>query len=126
MRHRGAALISPVVAFGPSRIPFNDTPETDSQKYKTLSDQLIKDIAAVQPHITTLSQILERIQFLFYVFPFNDAPNEKVSIINELLTGCRLSEDSNSRNAARRALYRDIDKDEYLKRYTGIYYITTQ
>jgi hypothetical protein len=67
-----------------------DTPETDSQKYKTaVKDQLIKDIAAVQPHITDLitRNGLSGYSFYFYVFPFNDAPNEKVSIINELLTG---------------------------------------
>lgn len=67
-----------------------DTPEPDSQKYKTaVKNQLIKDIAAVQPHITDLitRNGLNGYSFYFYVLPFNDAPNEKVSIINELLTG---------------------------------------
>lgn len=67
-----------------------DKPETDSQKYRTaVKNQLIKDIAAVQPHITDLivRNGLSGYSFYFYVLPFNDAPNEKVSIINELLTG---------------------------------------
>lgn len=67
-----------------------DKPETDSQKYKiAVKEQLIKDIAAVQPHITDLivQNGLSGYSFYFYVLPFNDAPNEKVSIVNELLTG---------------------------------------
>lgn len=67
-----------------------DRPEMDSQKYKTaVKEQLIKDIAAVQPHITDLivQNGLSGYSFYFYVLPFNDAPNEKVSIVNELLTG---------------------------------------
>lgn len=67
-----------------------DKPETDSQKYKTaVKDQLINDIATVHPHITDLitRNGLNGYSFYFYVLPFNDAPNEKVSIINELLTG---------------------------------------
>lgn len=67
-----------------------DTPEPDSHKYKTaVKNQLIKDISAVQSHITDLitKNGLNGYSFYFYVLPFNDAPNEKVSIINELLTG---------------------------------------
>lgn len=65
-------------------------PETDSQKYRTaVKDQLIRDISAVQPHIIELVQRynLTGYSFYFYVMPFNDAPNEKVSIIRELLNG---------------------------------------
>lgn len=67
-----------------------DKPETDSQKYRTaVKDQLIKDITAVQSHITDLiiKNGMSGYSFYFYVLPFNDAPNEKVSIINDLLTG---------------------------------------
>lgn len=67
-----------------------DKPEADSQKYRTaVKNQLIKDIAAVQSHITDLivQNGLSGYSFYFYVLPFNDAPNEKVSIVNELLTG---------------------------------------
>ena len=67
-----------------------DKPETDSQKYRTaVKDQLIRDISAVQPHIIELVQRynLTGYSFYFYVMPFNDAPNEKVSIIRELLNG---------------------------------------
>lgn len=64
--------------------------ETDSQKYKTaVRNQLIRDISAVQPHIIDLirKHNLNGYSFYFYAMPFNDAPNEKVSIIRELLTG---------------------------------------
>lgn len=67
-----------------------DHPETDSQKYKTaVRNQLIRDISAVQPHIIDLirKHNLNGYSFYFYAMPFNDAPNEKVSIIRELLTG---------------------------------------
>ena len=67
-----------------------DHPETDSQKYKTaVRNQLIRDISAVQPHIIDLirKHNLNGYSFYFYAMPYNDAPNEKVSIIRELLTG---------------------------------------
>lgn len=67
-----------------------DNPETDSQKYRNaVKDQLIKDIDGVQSRITELivQNGLSGYSFYFYVLPFNDAPNEKVSIIEELLTG---------------------------------------
>ncbi len=67
-----------------------DKPETDSQKYKTaVKNQLIKDISAVQPHIIELirQHNMDGYSFYLYVMPFNDAPNEKVSIIRDLLTG---------------------------------------
>lgn len=67
-----------------------DTPEYDSQKYRTaVKEQLKKDIDAAQPHITDLinKKGLMGHSFYFYVFPFNDAPNEKNSIIQEMLTG---------------------------------------
>ena len=67
-----------------------DTPEYDSQKYRTaVKEQLKKDIADAQPHITDLitRKGLMGHSFYFYVFPFNDAPTEKSSIIREMLTG---------------------------------------
>lgn len=67
-----------------------DNPEPDSQKYrKAVKEQLKKDIADVQEYI--IKKIKENglsgYSFYFYTFPFNDAPNEKVSIITELLSG---------------------------------------
>lgn len=67
-----------------------DMPEYDSQKYRTaVQEQLKKDIDAAQPHIIDLikKQGLIGHSFYFYVFPFNDAPNERTSIIQEMLTG---------------------------------------
>lgn len=67
-----------------------DKPETDSQKYKTaVKNQMIADINAVQPHITELIEKngLESYSFYFYVLPFNDAPNDKEGIIQDMLTG---------------------------------------
>lgn len=67
-----------------------DEPETDGQKYRTaVKNQLIKDINAVKTHISDLitRKGLSGYSFYFYVLPFNDAPNEKNSIISELLTG---------------------------------------
>ena len=67
-----------------------DEPVSDSQKYRSaVKEQLVKDISAVQAHITDLivRNGLSGYSFYFYVLPFNDAPNEKISIINELLTG---------------------------------------
>ena len=65
-------------------------PERDSIKYKmAVQDQLKKDIAAVQPYIVKqiIDNDLDGHSFYFYVFPFNDAPNEKESIIKEILSG---------------------------------------
>lgn len=67
-----------------------DEPEQDSQKYrKAVKEQLIKDITNAQDYIIKKIQEngLGGYSFYFYTFPFNDAPNEKVSIIKELLTG---------------------------------------
>lgn len=67
-----------------------DPPETDSQKYKkAVREQLIRDIKAVQPHISDLilKHGLSGYSFYFYVLPFNDAPTEKVSIIKDMLSG---------------------------------------
>ena len=67
-----------------------DNPERDSQKFRTaVKEQLIKDISKSQPHIVEYikEHRLDGYSFYFYVFPFNDAPNEKVSIINEILDG---------------------------------------
>lgn len=92
MRPQKGGVYKPDMAFG-AFLGYTiqlDKPETDSQKYRTaVKDQLIKDIAAVQSHITDLivQNGLSGYSFYFYVLPFNDAPNEKVSIVNELLTG---------------------------------------
>lgn len=67
-----------------------DMPEYDSQKYRVaIKEQLKKDIDAAQPHIIDLitKKGLMGHSFYFYVFPFNDATNEKTSIIQEMLTG---------------------------------------
>lgn len=92
MRPQKGGTYKPDMAFG-AFLGYTiklDKPETDSQKYRTaVKDQLIKDIATVQSHITDLivQNGLSGYSFYFYVLPFNDAPNEKVSIVNELLTG---------------------------------------
>lgn len=92
MRPQKGGTYKPDMAFG-AFLGYTiqlDKPETDSQKYRTaVKDQLIKDIAAVQSHITDLivQNGLSGYSFYFYVLPFNDAPNEKVSIVNELFTG---------------------------------------
>lgn len=65
-------------------------PETDSQKYRVaVKDQLLKDITNLQPYIIKKIQDngLSCYSFYFYTFPFNDAPNEKTSIIQEMLSG---------------------------------------
>ena len=92
MRPQKGGTYKPDMAFG-AFLGYTiqlDKPETDSQKYRiAVKDQLIKDIGAVQTHITDLivQNGLSGYSFYFYVLPFNDAPNEKVSIVNELLTG---------------------------------------
>lgn len=92
MRPRKGAVSKPDMAFG-AFLGYTihlDKPETDSQKYKeAVKEQLIKDISGVQAHITDLiiQNGLSGYSFYFYVLPFNDAPNEKISIVNELLTG---------------------------------------
>ena len=71
-----------------------DSPETDSQKYRTaVIEQLKKDIRNLQPYIIKKIQDngLSGYSFYFYTFPFNDATNEKVSIIYELLSGGGIS-----------------------------------
>lgn len=92
MRPQKGGAYKPDMAFG-AFLGYTiqlDKPETDSQKYRTaVKEQLIKDIAVVQPYITDLivQNGLSGYSFYFYVLPFNDALNEKVSIVNELLTG---------------------------------------
>lgn len=66
-----------------------DTPENDSKKYRTaVKEQLKKDIDAAIPHIIDLitSRGLAAHSFYLYVFPFNDALTEKISIIKGMLT----------------------------------------
>ena len=67
-----------------------DKPEPDSQRYRiAVKEQLKKDIVEAQEYI--IKKIRENnlsgYSFYFYTFPFNDAPYEKVSIIEELLSG---------------------------------------
>lgn len=67
-----------------------DNPETDSQKYReAVKEQLKKDIENAQPYIIKKIQDnrLVGYSFYFYLLPFNDASNEKTSIIEELLSG---------------------------------------
>lgn len=67
-----------------------DNPESDSQKYReAIKEQLKRDIANVQPYIIKKIQDagLAGYSFYFYLLPFNDASNEKTSIIQELLSG---------------------------------------
>lgn len=67
-----------------------DQPETDSQKYRVaVKEQLKRDIAKVQPYIVKKIQDngLAGYSFYFYLLPFNDAPNERRSIIQELVSG---------------------------------------
>jgi len=67
-----------------------DKPEPDSQKYQTaVKEQLKKDIFDAQEYIIKKIQEngLGGYSFYFYTFPFNDAPNEKVSMIKEILSG---------------------------------------
>ena len=92
MKPRKGGISTPEMAFG-AFLGYTikiDPPETDSQKYKkAVKEQLIKDIAALQPHISDLilKYGLSGYSFYFYVLPFNDAPTEKVNIIKELLSG---------------------------------------
>ena len=92
MKPRKGGISTPEMAFG-AFLGYTikiDPPETDSQKYKkAVKEQLIKDIAALQPHISDLilKHGLSGYSFYFYVLPFNDAPTEKVNIIKELLSG---------------------------------------
>lgn len=67
-----------------------DQLETDSQKYRVaVKEQLKRDIAKVQPYIVKKIQDngLAGYSFYFYLLPFNDAPNERRSIIQELVSG---------------------------------------
>jgi hypothetical protein len=67
-----------------------DTPETDSRKYgKAVEEQLKKDIFAAQPYLEKKirENHLEGYSFYLYVLPFNDAPKEKESIIQDILSG---------------------------------------
>lgn len=67
-----------------------DHPETDSQKYRVaVQEQLKRDIEKVQPYIVKKIQDngLAGYSFYLYLLPFNDAANERTSIIQELLLG---------------------------------------
>lgn len=92
MRPRRGGSSRPDMAFGAFlgyTITLN-TPEPDSQKYKTaVKNQLIADIDSIQSYIRDLiiKNNLSGYSFYFYVLPFNDAPNEKTSIIDDLLSG---------------------------------------
>lgn len=67
-----------------------DQPVTDSDKHReAIRLKLIEDIKAIVPYVQKkIEQYnLQGHSFYFYVFPFNDADNDKSSIIEELLSG---------------------------------------
>ena len=64
--------------------------ETDSYRYRIAAEeQLKKDIYSICPYIAHKMSVLrlEGYSFYCYVLPFNDAPVEKTSIIDEMLVG---------------------------------------
>ena len=64
--------------------------ETDSYRYRIAAEeQLKKDINSICPYIAHKMSVLrlEGYSFYCYVLPFNDAPVEKTSIIDEMLVG---------------------------------------
>ena len=67
-----------------------DREVTGSQEYRiAIKEQLQKDIQNIQSYIETKIKDNKLIgySFYFYLFPFNDADNEKTSIIQEMLSG---------------------------------------
>ena len=67
-----------------------DHDETDSEKHKeAIRMKLIADINTIQTYLEEKIKEygLEGHSFYFYFFPFNDADVEKISIIQELLSG---------------------------------------
>ena len=67
-----------------------EKPETDNIKYRAaLKEQLQKDIAKAEAYIAQKIRDngMSGYSFYFYVLPFNDADSEKITIIQEMLTG---------------------------------------
>lgn len=67
-----------------------DHEETDSEKHKeAIRMKLIADINTIQSYLEEKIReyCLEGHSFYFYFFPFNDADAERISIIQELLSG---------------------------------------
>lgn len=67
-----------------------DPPVADPALYRTdAEEQLKRDIESVKGYIadTMKRHNLEGYTFYCYVLPFNDAPNEKTSLIDEMLEG---------------------------------------
>lgn len=91
MRPQKGGTYKPDMAFG-AFLGYTlnlDSQEMDSQKYKiAVKEQLIKDIEAVQNHITDIimRNRLYGYSFYFFVLPFNDALHEKTNLITELLS----------------------------------------
>ncbi len=67
-----------------------DPPEPDSAKYRIAAEtQLKADIEEAKSYISEKikDSNLEGYSFYCYVLPFNDAPNERTSLIDEMLEG---------------------------------------
>lgn len=67
-----------------------DPPESDSAKYRIAAEtQLKADIEDAKAHIAQKikGSNLEGYSFYCYVLPFNDAPSERTSLIDEMLEG---------------------------------------
>lgn len=65
-------------------------PITDSALYRSASEEQLKaDVASIKDYIAgkISSHHLEGYTFYCYVLPFNDAPTEKTSLIDEMLEG---------------------------------------
>lgn len=67
-----------------------DPPEPDSAKYRIAAEKQLKaDIEEAKSYISEKikNNNLEGYSFYCYVLPFNDAPNERTSLIDEMLEG---------------------------------------
>lgn len=91
MHPRRPGMSKPDMAFGVF-LGYTIPPiaETNSAKYRVaVRKQLISDIKEVQQYIAQkiIDENLSGYSFYFYVMPFNNAPGEKTSIIEDLLSG---------------------------------------
>ena len=67
-----------------------DPPVTDSALYRLATEkQLKQDIVSIKDYIADVinQNGLRGYTFYCYVLPFNDAPTEKTSLIDEILEG---------------------------------------
>lgn len=67
-----------------------DQPETDSARYRVAAEaQLKKDVESIKAYIAQKikDNHMEGYSFYCYILPFNDAPTEKTSLIDEMLEG---------------------------------------